>query len=91
MNEIQKVKRKNTFIVTSPKLAGRLLYAGFELKETVNPFNQNHWRAWEITLSIDSAKAIKAFYDEIQRDAPYIITKWLDDPKPEMDEVDQNG
>lgn len=89
MSELYKSNRKKTFIITSPKLAGRLLYAGLELRETVNPFHPDRLHAWELTLDNTSVNIIKEFYEEIQRAFPYVIARWSEGPDPE--EVNQNG
>lgn len=64
-----------TFIVTRPKLAGRLLAAGHQGIKTVNPFMPT-FDAWEFVLDEETVAVIRDYYEFIQCPLPKAIERW---------------
>lgn len=66
-----------TYVVTRPKLAGRLIKAGHEANETINPFKPDYV-AWEFVLDDDAVKIIKEYYESIGKPVPKIVISWCE-------------
>lgn len=66
-----------TCVITRPKLAGRLIKAGHEASETINPFKPNYV-AWEFVLDDDAVQIIKEYYDSIGCPVPKAVKEWCE-------------
>lgn len=63
------------FVVTRPRLAGRLIRAGHKAVETANPFKPE-FDAWEFELDNNSVKVIREYYESINHVVPAKIKRW---------------
>lgn len=61
-----------TFLVTRPRLAARLMDAGEEGRRGKNPFSPDRC-AWTFPLTPSAAKITRSYYAEIGKPAPRVL------------------
>lgn len=70
------MKQNWNYLCTRPRLAARLIGAGFEAKETTNPWHPT-LMAWEFSASVDLCHAVATFYEEIGKPVPKTVSDFL--------------
>lgn len=66
---------EQTFVVTRPRLAARLLDAGEEGRRGKNPWAPDRC-AWTFALTPSAAQIARSYYEEIGKPAPRALEKY---------------